>query len=88
MQVGGGGHVMGNGGNTGVTAGQVEVTGFETTGELVHGRGKKRTRKMRDWEWAGVVTLTHCKGHYLLLLSCVILFYVISLMLSFFCLLK
>ncbi len=43
--MGGGGQVMGNGGNTGVTAGQVEVAGSETTGELVHGRGNSREGK-------------------------------------------
>lgn len=44
--MGRGDQVMGKGRNTRVTAGQVGVEGAETTGELVHGRGKKQTRKM------------------------------------------
>lgn len=45
-----GGHAMGllqgNGGNTGVTSGQVGAGGSDITGEFEHGRGKKQTGKM------------------------------------------
>lgn len=41
-----GGQVMGNGGNTGVTAGQVGAAGSEMTGELVHGKAEKAKKNM------------------------------------------